>query len=83
MSCPKCSGLMATLYDDTRCFNCGYREGDFNRKIGDEVGRPIFLSRKCHHCKNSASPGRSLCAYHAQANAARKREERRARKVTA
>lgn len=62
--CPKCAGCLATCYDETRCMNCGFREGDFNREIGNEGfakdapdGRlcsgcgkePRMLHRKC--CK--------------------------------
>lgn len=62
--CPKCTGLIATYHDETRCLQCGYRHGDLNREIGNEGfvkdapdGRlcsgcqkyPRMLHRKC--CK--------------------------------
>jgi len=80
MSCPKCGGLMATYYGEERCLNCGMRHGDLTRKVGDDVGRPIFTTRKCHWCKESAAPGRSMCRKHLNASMDRKRLERQQRR---
>lgn len=43
--CPKCRGCLATCHDETRCINCGWREGDLTRELGREGAREAALAR--------------------------------------
>lgn len=46
MICPRCAGLVANLYDDPHCLNCGWRRcepvqrNQIEREVIDE-GRPL------------------------------------------
>ena len=45
-ACPRCAGLVANLYDDPHCLNCGWRRcepvqrNQIEREVIDE-GRPL------------------------------------------
>ena len=76
MTCPKCRGLMATYYGETRCLQCGYREGDLNRVVGAEIGRDALREPRCHWCTNPPAPNRSMCRYHLEAARTRRQKRR-------
>lgn len=81
MTCPKCAGCLWSQFGESRCLNCGYREGDLTREIGREgvsadvldglcvscLRQPRMLHRRC--CKS--------CLYKASKRAQRLRAEAR------
>jgi len=79
MTCPKCTGLMATYHNDPHCLNCGYREGDLNREIGREGWGEEEAPSLCRECRvQPRAPRRTCCASCLYQTSARMREKRAA-----
>lgn len=81
MRCAKCAGCMMSAYGETKCINCGYREGDLNRVIGrkgvalEPTGEPL----PCRWCKiKPRMKQRTLCPSCLHKNSTRMRKKREA-----
>jgi hypothetical protein len=49
--CPKCRGCLETCHEETRCINCGWREGDLTRELGREGAAEHPSDDLCSHCR--------------------------------
>lgn len=83
--CPKCTGCLATAHGDTRCLNCGFRDGDLTREMGREGVDPTVLESLCVSCRRNPRMTHrrccKTCLYRASKRAQRLREEARREKM--
>lgn len=84
MRCVKCTGCLMTAHGETRCINCGYRDGDLTREIGREGFQDCTPSGlACRDCKITPRMlHRTLCARCLHKNSARMRRKRESRVAT-
>jgi hypothetical protein len=57
MNCPRCSGLIVTQYDETRCLQCGWYD---NPPYAESI-RDAYDKICCRNCKRKPVKGKSLC----------------------
>lgn len=80
MRCVKCSGCMMSAYGETKCINCGYRDGDLNRVVGREgvACEPTGDPLPCRDCRvTPRMRHRTLCASCLRKNSARMQRKRK------